>query len=858
MVRTVKATLPTGEVVELAGVPETATEAQIREKVQAKLGVAPTELSTGWLDTAKVLGSAAGRGVAALGGMVQDVGRNLLTGIREGGEVLTGQRKVYDMQPLADKFKHTSEVAAMGTQPITPGQRYGASAVEGAAGAMVGGVGGVAKSAMLGAAGGLGAEAAGAATSQNPLARIAGALLGSGLAGVATAAKTTRADLARETLRDAKDTDLDHAVATMRGQRQAFAERGVENAGLNLSQAMPESSNIDAMVEKLANSRYGTNTTAQLRAQPKQTSALVEGELMQLPGTQRPWQDLANRAQEAATKLIRLEKDEASARWGRTFDAKLGEMKARAAELQRVAKEQLNSARGAYNSALADDVGVNAERWQAHKQAVDKLQKDYEEALAAVKQQKAAHEAALAEPPPIPTGIGSRQGILLDERGRGQAVSNALAGYEARKAQLTGKGVVVGEDGKPLAQAPKFPEPTPPTLPPEPELSKTAEGAGRGLAAAQRGMQLANGQMAATKGVPAERVEAVIADLLQKAEAAGPKTTKARVLRQLAQGLRGSDGEVITDGVTLNEVLKNAAGLAKPSTLASRGLDAAASGYLQRQVLAARDKFGEALRPFKEANSAFRGYTEAVVEPLKKSVIGDIAGRAGAQPDRQAVVGHLTKVFEQGTVPGSARSEILTLQKQLQRTDPEAYTDAAKTWLSGKITQAAAPVDNRFPEDFAKKLVQSFGSETATVTEKSKGLQDVLVGMARAKELPDDTFLGLPKLMQYIAAASRRPSGFSGASAADFDRIAGSTTANTLARGSVFNPFRPALVMADNLLRGDAYQFIDKLITTPEGVEVLRTLAKSQPHSRKAQAALATFAATIATGSPKPKDGLGE
>ena len=858
MARTIRATMPSGEVVELEGVPETATEVQIREKLQAKLGAAPTEISTGWLDTAKALGSAGFRGIASAGGMVQDVARNLLTGIREGGEVLTGQRKVSEMQPLADKFKNTLEIAGMGTQPIGAGQRYASSIVEGATGGLVGGVGGLAKSAAIGAAGGLGAELAGSATSQNPIARIAGALLGGAGAGALSSAKTTRADLARETLRDAKDADLDHAMATMRGQRKAFAERGVENAGLNLSQAMPESSNIDAMVEKLANSRYGTHTTAQLRAQPKQTSALVEGELLQLPGTQRPWQDLANRAQEAATKLIRLEKDEAGNRWSTAFSNKLAEMRARAAELQRVAREQLSAAQSSYNSALADDTGINAERLFAHKQAVDKLQKDYEEALAAVKQQKAAHEAALAEPPPIPTGIGSRQGILLDERGRGQAVSNALAGYEARKAQLTGKGVVVGEDGKPLAQAPKFPEPTPPTLPPEPELSKTAEGAGRGLAAAQRGMQLANGQMAATKGVPAERVEAVIADLLQKAEAAGPKTTKARVLRQLAQGLRGSDGAPITDGNTLNEVLKNAAGLAKPATLASRGLDAAASGYLQKQVAGARDSFGEALRPFKEANSAFRAYTESVVEPLKKSVIGDIAGRAGAQPDRQAVVGHLTKVFDQGTMPGSARSEILTLQKQLQRTDPEAYTDAAKTWLSGKITQAAAPADNRFPEDFAKKLVQAFGSETATVTEKSKGLQDVLVGMARAKELPDDTFLGLPKLMQYIAAASRRPSGFSGASAADFDRIAGSTIANTLARGSVFNPFRPALVMADNLLRGDAHQFVDKLITTPEGVEVLRALAKSSPHSRKAQAALATFAATIATGAPKPKDGLGE
>ena len=194
MARTVKATMPSGEVVELEGVPETATEAQIRAKVQAKLGEAPTELSTSWLDTAKVLGAAAGRGIASAGAMVQDVGRNLLTGVRETGEVLTGRRGVGDMQPLTDKFKRVGEVAGMGTQPITTGQRYGASVTEGAAGGLLGGVGGLVKSGLVGAAGGLGAEAAGQALSDNPLARIAGALLGSGAAGAVGAVKTTRGD----------------------------------------------------------------------------------------------------------------------------------------------------------------------------------------------------------------------------------------------------------------------------------------------------------------------------------------------------------------------------------------------------------------------------------------------------------------------------------------------------------------------------------------------------------------------------------------------------------------------------------------------------------------------------------------
>ena len=684
MARTIKATMPSGEVVELEGVPETATEEQIKAKLQARLGEAPTELSTGWLDTAKLLGSAAARGIAGVGGMAQDALRNVAKGPMEAAEVLLGRRGLGDMQGIADKLKNTTEVGQMGTQPLTPGQRYASSIAEGAAGGLVGGVGGLGRSALIGATSGLGAEAAGTATSQNPLARIAGALAGGSLAGVATGAKTTRADLAREVLRDAKDSDLDQAVRNMRDTR----DLPFPNSGINLSQAMPEASNIDSAVGKLANSRYGTHVSEQLRRQPKEASMLVENELQQLPGTNRPWQDVANRAQEAATARIKQEKDAAGGLWRKTF-----------------------------NDSTASQGGMNA--------------------------------------------------------------------------------------------------------------------------------------------VDPNTIDRLATDLIAKADASGLNTAKGQGLKHLARSLYNRDGEPITDPTTLNEILKDAAGRAKPVTLASRGKDAGASKYLQSQVAETRNALGDASKPFRDANATFKSYTESVVEPLKKSVIGDIAGRSGAVPDRQAVISRVKSVFDNGTVPDSSRSEILTLQKQLQKSDPEAYTDAAKSWIAQKITDAGAPSDNRFPEDFAKKLVAAFGNTNATVSKQSKGLEDTLVGLARAKGQPDNTYLGLPKLMRYIAATSNRPARVEGASSMDFDRVSGSATANTLARGSVFNPFRPALIMWDSLLRGDANRFVDKLITTPEGVEVLRSMAKTGPHDKKVQAALATFAATLATG-PNGKEAPAE
>ena len=843
MAKTITAMMPDGQPVKLEGVPDDVTPDQVTARIQQEYGATPISLSREGggnpiLDTAKVYGSGLLRGVTSAGAMAKDVLRNTYEGLTQ---AVQGKS-----QPFADKFQNVAENAKLGAQPRTEAEKYVVAALEGAAAGAVGGPATLLRSAAQGAASGLGAEIAGH-VSENPLSRVLGGILGGGAASLAGVPKTSRADLARETLRDAKPEDLDAATKFMREVRAQHPA----TSGINLAQAMPESSNVDAMVGKLANSRYGTHVSAQLRSQPKQVSAAVEGELAGLPGTVRPWQDLANNAQEAATKLIQEAKTTASDTWKTVFERELQKGKLLAGEQLKQAETTYNAAVKKLQLAKLGDLQEFERLKTAHKAQVDAILQEHQQYNAGVLAAKAEHEAKLAQPFPIPTGIGSRHGILLDNVGAGKAILNALATWEARQAQLRGQGTILGLDGVPIPTGKQFQLREAPQLPTEP-LPVTAREAGIApqVQQAKSSLDKALGSARAVTKVPEQSVQAVINRLLTAAEQAGEGTTKSTMLRQLASRMQTEKG-VITDGQQLNEILKDMAGRTKPVNLSTQGLDAGASNYLQMQIAKARETFGSTFTPFRQANDAYKQVQESLVEPLKGSVVGRLAGRKGFDPAVEAASGPLKQVFERGTTPGAARSEILDLEKSLRKTNPEVFQDAALTWLAEKVTAAGKSKDGRFPEAFSERLTQAFGSP-ATETAQSAGLRDILAGVARARGVPETTYQSLPKLMRYVAATAKRPGLVEGASHMDFDQVAGSAVADAGRRGSLINPLRPLFNAWDRITRGDAYSFVDKLITTPEGVEVLRkAAAASSPSDRALAQAMQTFLATSATATPK-------
>jgi hypothetical protein len=317
------------------------------------------------------------------------------------------------------------------------------------------------------------------------------------------------------------------------------------------------------------------------------------------------------------------------------------------------------------------------------------------------------------------------------------------------------------------------------------------------------------------------------------------------MLMDLRERLVTADG-FITEPLQLNEILKDAAGRLKPVNLATSGLDAGAAKWVGKQVSALRDDFGAAFEPIQKANAAYQAATPAV-DALKKSVVGRVAGRSGAQDALEAPQSRLFSVFDKGTVPGATSSEILTLEKAFRNAgQPEVFQDAAKSWVAGKVSAALKSTDNRMPENIGERLRVAFG-DPRQLDQTSKGFEDVLAGLARSQGVPEAPYVkGFKHFMEIVSDAARRPGSVRGVTPGEVKEMASEGVFKRLGQVSVMTPIRqPALKWA-SFLEADALSTMDKLLTTPEGVATLVKLGKQPPKSHAAVTTMATFLGTNA------------
>ena len=344
--------------------------------------------------------------------------------------------------------------------------------------------------------------------------------------------------------------------------------------------------------------------------------------------------------------------------------------------------------------------------------------------------------------------------------------------------------------------------------------------------------------------VPETAVSAAYQKLTDLANSV-PNTSKAKMLMDLRERLVTPDG-FITEPLQLNEILKDAAGRLKPVNLASSGLDAGVAKWVGKQISALRDDFGAAFEPIQKANAVYQAATPAV-DALKKSVVGRVAGRSGAQDTLEAPQSRLFSVFDKGTVPGATSSEILTLEKAFRNAgQPEVYQDAAKSWLAGKVSTALKSTDNRMPENIGERLRVAFG-DPRQLDQTSKGFEDVLAGLARSQGVPEAQYVkGFKNFMEIVSDAARRPGSVRGVTPGEVKEMASEGVFKRLGQVSVMTPIRqPALKWA-SFLEADALSTMDKLLTTPEGVATLVKLGKQPPKSHAAVTTMATFLGTNA------------
>lgn len=733
-------------------------------------------------------------------------------------------------------------VAGIGTQPETGGEKWLASAAEGVGGSWLGGGTGLVKPMLVGAASGLGAEAGGRLSGDNPLGRLAGGIFGGaaggGVIGLASRVRPQSADLAREAMEGIDESML---LAAQKLQASA-SKQGVQ---MDLAQALEAvgapASNLTTLRNVLANSRYGSGVQQVGRQQPGQLEMLADTTVANLPGPVVSPGNAANMVQQAATGAITSAKKEGSALWRDTLKSVTQTLRATedakvlaASDLTKQAQAEVGRLRGQ----LTQLQNALATAKAGDEAAVASLNAKADEAAALVERLKAFA---------LPRGqVAGNTGRMLDLPARGQSIDFDQIARETQAGRLE------------AAIPPKVaPAPSLQTL----QAEQAVVGGQRAVASAEEAARLAaiqqsraGARRAAVDAVPAASVMRA-ARLLDAEIAKVPNTGKAQLLTSLRNSLFDSEGNPIQDATALNEILKSQGATLRDVNLATKGVDAGDVKWTQAMIAKVRGSFGAASKPFQEANKAFARYSEEVVDPLKQSVVGRMATRRGALPDVEASVARIEGVFKAGSdsqVSATSR-DIPKLFNELQKVDPEAVPAAAKAFLRTRLDQAFGSLPGETVSgaisspNAAKALQQSLFANRA----QWQGIRDMTAGMARSYGVPEaDLVRGMENFMQITRGLASRPDKYGGLNWGDVAKAGGKSQIADVARVYGFMPFERVARRIEDATLAKTFTEFDRVLTTPEGAQLLLKLSKTPTMSNAAIAALATFGATSGAVAP--------
>lgn len=269
----------------------------------------------------------------------------------------------------------------------------------------------------------------------------------------------------------------------------------------------------------------------------------------------------------------------------------------------------------------------------------------------------------------------------------------------------------------------------------------------------------------------------------------------------------------------------------------------AGQGQMKELMRRVTDALGAESPLTAAANTRYAQITNDIINPAKKGILGEIAGIRGSQDDKAAAGTKLFSLFNRGT-PDQGKSTILEFEAAARKQDPTLFPDAVSTHLATKLDSAMAKAGDR-GENFAATVKGELASTPAQV----RGLKDMLAGAARSAGVPEAPVVnGFMNFIDASTMAARRPSTVSGLPRAGIDEIAGqSKLAGFL---TSFTPGRIGGKVSGRYSAG-AKKAIDDLLTTPEGLDKLRELAKLDPSGAQAQAIIGTFlGGTAASGIP--------
>lgn len=269
-----------------------------------------------------------------------------------------------------------------------------------------------------------------------------------------------------------------------------------------------------------------------------------------------------------------------------------------------------------------------------------------------------------------------------------------------------------------------------------------------------------------------------------------------------------------------------------------------AKGQLGEIADAIQTRLNAASPQLEAANARYAQISRDQVDPLKQGPVGTMAGKAGYRDDTQAPLTRFSAFLERGTDSQAGVSPIRQLGRELARSDPDAFSDAVKTYYSGKVQQAFKPTF-RGGEATNADAAQNLYNSLFKNQKQWQGLRDAVSVSAEAQGLsPAETrrvIEGLTNYGQLVRGLSNRPAQrVGGLSSQDVKDIAGKSVVGEIA-GSVGSPFWRTRVALQDMTMGSTLRQFDQIITSPEGFKLLTELSRVPVMSNRAVALVAAY-----------------
>lgn len=263
------------------------------------------------------------------------------------------------------------------------------------------------------------------------------------------------------------------------------------------------------------------------------------------------------------------------------------------------------------------------------------------------------------------------------------------------------------------------------------------------------------------------------------------------------------------------------------------------------------DILGAASDPLRQANKRFSDISNRLVNPAKKSFIGTLAGRQGAQPDTNAAGQHIFTLLDRGTLPGQksklfggGQSELEQVATMLNRQDPTIFQDAVKLWMTSKLDKITKPISNRTPDDIATSLMSVFGSESpkagGVITREWRTTLDMLNGAG----VPAKDVSAIRRLMLSAEAMANRPAGGAGGvNSQEITRNLRDAHINRIGALNFMTPLRQPALAIGRATEAGALRNADQALISPYKARAMIEMIKANPETPLANILMANLRA---------------